>query len=224
MIHPWQNEAGKINTTHYRAYDCCAGKYLDGPELVMPTEVLHGLYDGGHGAGLARPVGPDAPEPPRGRRVPLGRSPTRASCAPTRDGALDTDGNHAPGRDRGPVPREGGELLHHQGRLVAGLPRARPPRPPAAHVRRTAPRGEPLRLHRPRPGVLRVAPGALRRARRRRRRATPTSRGAGRPRRASRPATVAPSRSPSRATGATPTRSTSRPGTRRAATSTPGPG
>jgi hypothetical protein len=53
VIHPWQNEAGKINTTHYRAYDCCAGKYLDGPELVMPTEVQHGLYDGGHGAGLA---------------------------------------------------------------------------------------------------------------------------------------------------------------------------
>lgn len=53
VIHPCRNEAGQLNTTHYRAHGCCAGRYLDGPELVMPTEVLHGLYDGGHGAGLA---------------------------------------------------------------------------------------------------------------------------------------------------------------------------
>ncbi len=101
VIHPWQNEAGKINTTHYRSYDCCAGKYLDGPELVMPTEVLHGLYDGGHGAGLA-----DLWD--RMLRSPLAVGAflwvlaDEGVVRTDRDGALDTDGNHAPDGIVGP--------------------------------------------------------------------------------------------------------------------------
>ena len=186
VIHPWQNEAGKINTTHYRAYDCCAGKYLDGPELVMPTEVLHGLYDGGHGAGLAD-LWSRMLQNPLAVGAFLWVLADEGIVRTDRDGALDTDGNHAPGRHRGPVPREGGELLHDQGRVVAGLPRARPPRPPAAHVRRAAPRREPLRLHDLAQVSFEWRLRALRRARTCRGRATPTSHGARRPRR-----TVAP--------------------------------
>lgn len=101
VLHPWQNEAGRINTTHYRSYDCCAGKYLDGPELVMPTEVLHGLYDGGHGAGLADLWGRMI-QSPLAVGAFLWALADEGIVRTDRNGALDTDGNHAPDGIVGP--------------------------------------------------------------------------------------------------------------------------
>jgi hypothetical protein len=51
VLHPWEIFSG-IDTDHYETYDSTVKK-LKGPSLFMPTEFLHGLYDGGHGAGLA---------------------------------------------------------------------------------------------------------------------------------------------------------------------------
>ncbi|MDQ2665556.1 MAG: glycoside hydrolase family 2, partial [Gemmatimonadota bacterium] len=51
VIHPWENFGG-INTGHYEQYDCCTAWYFHGDDLIMPTEMMHGLYDGGGGAGL----------------------------------------------------------------------------------------------------------------------------------------------------------------------------
>ena len=68
VLHPWATFSG-MNTAHYLAYDkaeiACGGQkvyYSNNQELVatndhekyiyMPTEFLHGLYDGGAGAGL----------------------------------------------------------------------------------------------------------------------------------------------------------------------------
>lgn len=51
VIHPWQLNNG-IETQHYRQYNYGVGNYDNGREIVMPTEFLHGQYDGGHGAGL----------------------------------------------------------------------------------------------------------------------------------------------------------------------------
>ena len=51
VIHPWEN-FGDINTSHYEVYDCCTGSFFHGSDLFLPTEFLHGLFDGGHGAGL----------------------------------------------------------------------------------------------------------------------------------------------------------------------------
>lgn len=51
VIHPWLTHGG-INTSHYEVYDCCTGWFFHGDDLMLPTEFLHGLYDGGHGAGL----------------------------------------------------------------------------------------------------------------------------------------------------------------------------
>ncbi|MEO0733525.1 MAG: glycoside hydrolase family 2 TIM barrel-domain containing protein, partial [Bacteroidota bacterium] len=51
VIHPW----GVINhtdTKHYKPFDCCAGTLFYGNEVFFPTEMQHGMYDGGHGAGL----------------------------------------------------------------------------------------------------------------------------------------------------------------------------
>ena len=51
VIHPW-NIINGTNTLHYSDYGCCAGTLFNGKEVFFPTEFLHGLYDGGHGAGL----------------------------------------------------------------------------------------------------------------------------------------------------------------------------
>lgn len=50
VIYPWSIRNG-MNTRHYRSW-AEMRKYLQGPDVVMPTEFLHGLYDGGLGAGL----------------------------------------------------------------------------------------------------------------------------------------------------------------------------
>jgi len=51
VIHPWNIFAG-TDTQHYKGYDCCAGSLYRGPNVFFPTEIIHGLYDGGNGAGL----------------------------------------------------------------------------------------------------------------------------------------------------------------------------
>lgn len=51
VIHPWENFGG-IDTAHYPTYNCCVTSLFNGREVFMPTEFLHGLYDGGAGAGL----------------------------------------------------------------------------------------------------------------------------------------------------------------------------
>lgn len=50
VIHPW-DPFGGIDTKHYTGYTDHVRR-LKGPNLVMPTEILHALYDGGGGAGL----------------------------------------------------------------------------------------------------------------------------------------------------------------------------
>lgn len=51
VVHPWQLFNG-VETQHYREYNYGIGNYEAGREIVMPTEFLHGWFDGGHGAGL----------------------------------------------------------------------------------------------------------------------------------------------------------------------------
>ena len=66
VLHPW-DPFGGVDAKHYTAYDDLLRR-LRGPNLVMPTEVLHAIYDGGAGAGLddywraisASPVGAGA--------------------------------------------------------------------------------------------------------------------------------------------------------------------
>ncbi|WAJ72395.1 glycoside hydrolase family 2 protein [Catenovulum adriaticum] len=50
VIHPWTNFED-IETFHYPTYKEFKEK-LAKPTVYLPTEFLHGLYDGGHGAGL----------------------------------------------------------------------------------------------------------------------------------------------------------------------------
>lgn len=50
VLHPWEF-FNQVNTSHYKKYPDVM-KSLAGADIYMPTEFLHGLYDGGAGAGL----------------------------------------------------------------------------------------------------------------------------------------------------------------------------
>lgn len=50
VLHPWEMFS-QVNTAHYKKY-AEVEKSLAGPDIYMPTEFLHGLYDGGAGTGL----------------------------------------------------------------------------------------------------------------------------------------------------------------------------
>lgn len=50
VIHPWENFGG-FHTAHYRTFEGMDEPLKSG-SVYLPTEFLHGLYDGGHGAGL----------------------------------------------------------------------------------------------------------------------------------------------------------------------------
>ena len=51
VLHPWA-QFDRINTVHYISYNVGIRNMFNGREIFVPTEQLHGLYDGGHGAGL----------------------------------------------------------------------------------------------------------------------------------------------------------------------------
>lgn len=51
VIHPWEKFNG-TDTKHYPDYNYLVNASLYEKEVFFPTEFMHGLYDGGHGAGL----------------------------------------------------------------------------------------------------------------------------------------------------------------------------
>ncbi len=51
VIHPFALN-DHINTSHYVPYDDGIATMFHGRDIFMPTENIHGLYDGGHGASL----------------------------------------------------------------------------------------------------------------------------------------------------------------------------
>lgn len=51
VIQPWMNING-MNTKHYIPWNYGIGTFFQGKDVFFPTEFLHGLYDGGLGAGL----------------------------------------------------------------------------------------------------------------------------------------------------------------------------
>lgn len=51
VLHAWERFNG-FDTQHYREFNYGIGNYDQGRDLTLPTEFLHGQFDGGHGAGL----------------------------------------------------------------------------------------------------------------------------------------------------------------------------
>lgn len=51
VIYPWLLRNG-VDTHHYPEFEYAISRFIFGNDPFMPTEFMHGLYDGGHGAGL----------------------------------------------------------------------------------------------------------------------------------------------------------------------------
>lgn len=51
VLHPWERFNG-FDTKHYLNYAYLVNSALYDNDILMPTEFMHGLFDGGHGAGL----------------------------------------------------------------------------------------------------------------------------------------------------------------------------
>lgn len=108
VIHPWE-KFRKTDTNHYIEYNYGTHDSFNGSQIFFPTEVLHGLYDGGHGAGLA-----DFWDLMWNRPTSAGgflwvfsdESVLRADMG----GVLDSDGNHAPDGILGPYREKEGSF------------------------------------------------------------------------------------------------------------------
>ena len=109
VIHPWQTFNG-FDNQHYINYDYGSGTYWHGHEIVFPTEFLHGLYDGGHGAGLY-----DYWElmwnNPRAAGGFLWVFADEGVVRTDKKGEIDTDGAHAPDGILGPFHEKEGSYF-----------------------------------------------------------------------------------------------------------------
>ena len=100
VIHPWE-KFGKTDTNHYIDYNYGSHDSFNGTHIYFPTEFLHGLYDGGLGAGL-EDFWNLMLSRPRAAGGFLWVFSDEAVVRTDRNGILDADGNHAPDGILGP--------------------------------------------------------------------------------------------------------------------------
>jgi len=93
VLHPW-NIFNKTNTMHYPKYHIFAYDTYAKDKIYFPTEFLHGLYDGGHGAGL-EDYWKQMWEMPLSAGGFLWDFADEAVVRTDKGNTLDTDGNHA---------------------------------------------------------------------------------------------------------------------------------
>ncbi|MFA5330228.1 MAG: glycoside hydrolase family 2 TIM barrel-domain containing protein [Prolixibacteraceae bacterium] len=109
FINPWA-EFRKTDTQHYKDYDYGTGTHQHGRKIVFPTEFLHGLYDGGLGAGLEDYWNQMLNNPLSAGGF-LWDFADEAVVRTDKDGILDTDGNHAPDGIVGPYHEKEGSYF-----------------------------------------------------------------------------------------------------------------
>src|SRR5205085_479899 len=107
VLHPWGPFRG-INTKHYPTYPQLA-KLLEGPDIVMPTEILHGLFDGGIGAGM-RDYWDAIRKSPLGAGMFFWVFADEGAKRNDRGGAIDVVGNAAPDGVVGPYHEKEGSF------------------------------------------------------------------------------------------------------------------
>jgi hypothetical protein len=100
LIHPWQ-AFRETNTLHYVDYNYLSLDGYSKRKIFFPTELLHGLYDGGHGAGL-EDYWHRMWEHPLAAGAFLWVFADEGIARTDRNGELDMDGNHAPDGILGP--------------------------------------------------------------------------------------------------------------------------
>ncbi len=100
VIHPWEKFNG-TDTKHYPDYNYVVNSSLYGKEVFFPTEFMHGLYDGGHGAGLDD-FWNLILQHPYGAGGFLWSFHDEGIVRKDKKDSIDTDGNHAPDGIVGP--------------------------------------------------------------------------------------------------------------------------
>lgn len=100
VIHPWEKFNG-TDTKHYPDYNYVVNSALYGKEVFFPTEFMHGLYDGGQGAGLDD-FWNLILQHPNGAGGFLWSFHDEGIVRKDKKDTIDTDGNHAPDGIVGP--------------------------------------------------------------------------------------------------------------------------
>ncbi len=108
LIHPWEVFGG-FETTHYREFNYGIGNYDHGHNILMPTEFLHGMWDGGHGAGIEDYWNAMWKNPLSAGGF-LWDFADQGVVRTDKNGELDTDGNHGPDGIVGPYHEKEGSF------------------------------------------------------------------------------------------------------------------
>lgn len=109
LIHPWEVFEG-FETTHYREFNYGIGNYDHGHNILMPTEFLHGMWDGGHGAGIEDYWNAMWNNPLSAGGF-LWDFADQAVVRTDKNRELDTDGNHGPDGIVGPYHEKEGSFF-----------------------------------------------------------------------------------------------------------------
>jgi hypothetical protein len=109
VIHPWKLFRG-LDTQHYKPWNYGIGEWFRGRDIFFPTEFLHGLYDGGHGAGL-EDYWKTMWEHPLSAGGFLWVFSDEGAVRTDMDGWIDTDGDHAPDGILGPYREKEGSYF-----------------------------------------------------------------------------------------------------------------
>ncbi|MDI1321138.1 MAG: glycoside hydrolase family 2 TIM barrel-domain containing protein [Algoriphagus sp.] len=108
ILYPWLQRNG-MDTFHYPRYDAGLNRLSKGQDIFMPTELLHGLYDGGLGAGL-EDFWESYISSPIGAGGFLWVFSDEALVRKDQGGIHDSDGNHAPDGILGPYREKEGSF------------------------------------------------------------------------------------------------------------------
>jgi hypothetical protein len=108
VIHPWEVFGG-FETTHYREFNYGIGNYDHGHNIIMPTEFLHGMFDGGHGAGIEDYWNAMLNNPLSAGGF-LWDFADQGVVRTDRNGEIDTDGNRGPDGILGPYHQKEGSF------------------------------------------------------------------------------------------------------------------
>jgi hypothetical protein len=109
LIHPW-DIFRNTDTQHYKDFDYGTGTHQHGRNVVFPTEVLHGLYDGGHGAGM-EDFWNQMWQNPLSAGAFVWVFADEGVVRTDKNGELDTDGSNAPDGIVGPFHEKEGSFF-----------------------------------------------------------------------------------------------------------------
>ncbi|MFW5781604.1 MAG: glycoside hydrolase family 2 TIM barrel-domain containing protein, partial [Bacteroidota bacterium] len=108
VIHPFEIFDG-TNTGHYKSYNYLCQSLVESNGVFFPTELLHGLYDGGHAAGL-KDYWDIMLKEPLSAGCFLWAFLDEAVRRNDKDNQLDTDGNHGADGIVGPYREKEGSF------------------------------------------------------------------------------------------------------------------